>query len=85
VVTQARIELAIPFLLEQEWERDLDSNSFSGVPLGGAFEQLAFLGPANRPNALLWEFSPVGVAVEMEDGRIVGGRIVDVGPSRRLF
>ena len=50
---------------------DLDTNSLSGVPLGGPFESLEFLGPATRSKySLLWEFSSLGVAAEDEDGRI---------------
>jgi hypothetical protein len=50
---------------------DLDTNSLSGVPLGGAFESLEFLGPATRSkHSQLWEFSSLGVAAEDEDGRI---------------
>ena len=54
-------------------ELDLDANALSGVPLGAAFERLEFLGPAqrSRSNPDLWEFSPLGVAAEAEDGRLV--------------
>ena len=50
---------------------DLDTNSLSGVPLGGPFESLEFLGPATKSkHSQLWEFSSLGVAAEDEDGRI---------------
>lgn len=50
---------------------DLDAKSLSGVPLGGAFEGLEFLGPATRSKySQLWEFSSLGIAAEDEDGQI---------------
>lgn len=53
---------------------DLDSNSLSGVPLGATFGSLEFLGPARRSKSHFesWEFSRLGVVVEVEAERIVG-------------
>ena len=53
-------------------ELELDSKSLSGVPLGAAFDNLEFLGPAKRSKhgSELWEFSTLGVVAESEDSRI---------------
>jgi hypothetical protein len=53
-------------------ELDLDSKSLSGVPLGATFDNLEFLGPAQRAKhgSELWEFPTLGVVAEAEDSRI---------------
>ena len=59
---------------------DLDSDSLSGVPLGAAFDDLEFLGPAqtSRTNPGLWEFSSLGVVAETEADRIVSLFVVPI-------
>lgn len=59
---------------------DLDASSLSGVALGAAFTDLAFLGPAHRskPDAERWEFRPLGVAAEVEDTRISAFYVVPI-------
>jgi hypothetical protein len=61
-------------------ELDLDSDSFSGVPLGTAFDDLEFLGPAQRSKSdpELWEFSPLGVVAEVHAAEIVGFFVVPI-------
>ena len=50
-------------------ELDLDSDSISGVALGASFEELAFMGPAQRSerDPELWHFPALGVTVEAQD------------------
>jgi hypothetical protein len=61
-------------------ELDLDSDSLSGVPLDSEFDCLEFLGPARRSTASqgLWEFSPIGVVVEVHAAHIVGYLVVPI-------
>lgn len=72
----------------RSWARDtsrslefnLDSASLSGVTLGAPFASLEFLGPAKRSKSdpELWEFSSLGVAVEVQNDRIVAFFVVPI-------
>jgi len=59
---------------------DLDSASLSGVRLGSAFDDLEFLGPAQRSKSdqELWEFSPLGVVAEVHAAQVVGFFVVPI-------
>lgn len=61
-------------------ELNLDSASLSGVTLGSPFASLEFLGQAKRSKSdpELWEFSPLGVAVEVQNNRIVAFFVVPI-------
>lgn len=61
-------------------ELNLDSASLSGVTLGASFTNLEFLGPAKRSKSdpELWEFARLGVAVEVQNSRIVAFFVVPI-------